>query len=125
MSKKILIVEDEKPIARALELKLNSSGYEAVTASDGQDALNKIDGGNNYDLVLLDLVMPNLDGFGFLTKIKEKHLSVPVMVTSNLSQEDDINRAKDLGAIDYYVKSNTPLAMIVQKINNFFNGTAQ
>jgi DNA-binding response OmpR family regulator len=118
VGKKILIVEDEKPIAKALELKLDSSGFEADIAGDGNVALDKV-AAEKYDLVLLDIVMPNLDGFGFLSKVKEKNIAVPVIVTSNLSQEEDINKAKALGAVDYYVKSNTPLSSIVEKINKF------
>lgn len=120
MGKKILIVEDERPISKALELKLNNSGFEAMAAYDGLQALTKIET-DKPDLVLLDLVMPNLDGFGLLNKLKEKNISVPVIVTSNLSQEEDINKAKSLGAIDYYVKSNTSLSAIVDLINKYFN----
>lgn len=119
MSKKILVVEDEKPIAKALQLKLNNSGYEASVAGDGQEAL-QILSGDTYDLVLLDLVMPRLDGFGFLTQAKEQGLTIPpVIVSSNLSQDEDIKRAKELGAVSYYVKSNTPLSVIVEKINQY------
>jgi len=119
MAKKILIVEDEKPIARALELKLSNSGFEVRVGYDGQQALGAIEQ-EQFDLVLLDLVMPNLDGFGFMEKIKEKNINVPIIVTSNLSQEEDIERAKKMGAVGYYVKSNTPLAAIVDQINNYF-----
>ena len=114
MAKRILIVEDERPIARALELKLDNSGFDAEIAADGNLALARINA-EKFDLVLLDLVMPNLDGFGFLAELKQKNMHVPVIVTSNLSQEEDINRAKDLGAVDYYVKANTPLSTIVDK----------
>ncbi|KXK26625.1 MAG: Alkaline phosphatase synthesis transcriptional regulatory protein PhoP [candidate division WS6 bacterium OLB20] len=120
MSKKILVVEDEKPIAKALQLKLNSSGYEATIAGDGEEALQVLAAGGSFDLVLLDLVMPKLDGFGFLAQARENGLSIPpVIVSSNLSQEEDIQRAKDLGAVSYYVKSNTPLSVIVEKINQY------
>ncbi|MFQ5492583.1 MAG: response regulator transcription factor [Candidatus Dojkabacteria bacterium] len=119
MGKKLLIVEDEKPIARALELKLSNSGFEVTVALDGQKAIDLVDNGE-FDLILLDLVMPNLDGFGFLTQLKEKGKKIPVIVTSNLSQDEDIEKAKQMGAVGYYVKSNTPLADIVDKINQYF-----
>jgi len=119
MSKKILVVEDEKPIAKALQLKLNSSGYEAQVAGNGAEALQVL-GSGEFDLVLLDLVMPTLDGFGFLSQAREQGLEIPpVIVSSNLSQEEDIKRAKELGAVSYYVKSNTPLSVIVEKINQY------
>ena len=67
---KILIIEDEGALARALSLKLNSSGYETDIANDGQEGLDKIKK-NGYKLVLLDLVMPNKDGFDVLTELQK------------------------------------------------------
>ena len=113
--KKILIAEDEKSMANALELKLNKSGFEAKAVYDGEQALTALTE-TNYDLMLLDLMMPKLDGFGVLEGIKKKNLKVKVIVTSNLSQEEDIKRAKSLGAVDYIVKSDTPIQAIVEKI---------
>ena len=115
--KVILIAEDERPIAKAMQLKLQSAGFEATVVSDGQEALNWLQS-NKADLVLMDLVMPTVDGFGVLAKLKEKGSSTPVIVMSNLSQEDDIKRAKELGAVDYFVKSNVPVADIVKNVEN-------
>jgi DNA-binding response OmpR family regulator len=115
MSKKILIAEDERPMARALVLKLQSSGFEATAVHDGSavlDAATKA----NYDLILLDLVMPKLDGFGVLEELKKKKINTPVIITSNLSQKEDEQKARALGAVDYLIKSDTSLAKIVERI---------
>lgn len=119
-SKKILIVEDEKPLAHALELKLTQVGYQTRTAGNGEEAL-KILEAETFDLILLDLILPKTDGFKVLGELKQRKLKTPVMVTSNLGQEEDVKRAKELGAIDYFVKSDTPLADLVGRIDFALN----
>ncbi len=113
--KRILIVEDEKPMARALELKLNHSGFETVIASDGEAALDNLKK-QKFDLVLLDLMIPKIDGFGVIKAMKENGDKTPVIVASNLGQEDDAHKAKTLGAKWYFVKSDTPINKIVDYI---------
>lgn len=113
--KRILIAEDEKPMANALGLKLRSSGFETVLAYDGESAVSAVKA-STFDLILLDLVMPNRDGFFVLAELKKLKIATPVIVSSNLSQEEDINRAKELGARDYFIKSDTTLAEIVEKV---------
>ncbi|MCA9388500.1 response regulator [Candidatus Berkelbacteria bacterium] len=112
---KILIVEDEQPIAKALQLKLNHVGFEADIASDGQEALEVVDKGG-YDLMILDLVMPRKDGFEVLEELSKKKKHPPVIVATNLSQEEDLARAKKLGAKDYFVKADTPIADLVVQV---------
>ncbi len=114
-TKKILIVEDEQPIAKALQLKLEHSGFEAEIALDGQEALEMLKKGT-YHLILLDLVMPTMDGFEVLSKLQEDKNEIPVLVATNLSQEEDLERAKKLGALDYFVKSDTPIADLVEQV---------
>lgn len=121
--RKILIAEDEKPMARALELKLNNSGYDAKAVFNGQEALDELSA-NKYDVVLLDLVMPILDGFTVLQKLREMEKELPpVIVLSNLGQEEDISRAKKLGAIDYFVKSNIALSEVVNHLDSVLGDT--
>ena len=115
MSKKILIAEDEVAIASALELKLQHSGFETVIAPDGEVAMTELKAGK-FDLVILDLMMPKLDGFGVLEEMKKAGIHTPVIVASNLSQPEDEKKAKDLGAKDFFVKSNVPLSDLVKKI---------
>ncbi len=112
--KTILIVEDERPLAHALELKFTHEGYDVQIATDGQEALD-LANKNSYEAILLDLIMPNLDGFAFLEQLKNK---TPVIVLSNLGQDEDKERAKSLGALDYFVKSNTPITTIIQKVQS-------
>ena len=113
--KKILIAEDEKPMANALSLKLNSAGFETTLVYDGDSAISAAKS-TSYDLILLDLVMPIKDGFFVLTELKKMKNNTPVIVSSNLSQDEDIKRARDLGARDYFIKSDTTLAQIVEKV---------
>ncbi len=113
--KKILIVEDERPVARALELKLHFCGFETKVASDGEEAL-KLATAEDFDLILLDLILPKMNGFEFLETLKKKGKHPPVIVTSNLGQEEDEKKARELGAKGYFVKSNTPLSELVQHV---------
>lgn len=113
MNKKILVAEDEKPMAKAMELKLSHSGFDVKTVFNGEEAL-KILEEEKFDLIFIDLIMPVLDGFHVLEKLREKGSAVPIIVLSNLGQEEDIKRAKALGVKDYFVKSDTPIANIVE-----------
>jgi len=115
--KKILIADDEVPIAKALEMKLNNSGYEAKAVFDGQEVVDRLASGEKYDLLILDLIMPKLDGFGVLQIIKDKY-KIPTLVASNLGQSEDINKAKELGAVDFLTKAEVSLTQIVQKVKN-------
>ncbi len=113
--KKILIAEDEKPMARALELKFNNSGFEAKAVFDGEEALSELKKAS-YDLLLLDLMMPKMDGFGVLEALKKESNKMPVIVSTNLSQPGDVERAKALGAVDYFVKSDTPIVEVIEHV---------
>ena len=118
-TKKVLIAEDEAPMAQALQLKLTGVGFEADIAGDGEQAFKKALTGK-YDLMLLDIVMPKMDGFAVLEALREKKIKTPVIISSNLSQDEDIKRAEQLGAVDFFVKSNTTLVEIVNKLQSFF-----
>jgi two-component system copper resistance phosphate regulon response regulator CusR len=118
--KKILIVEDERPLAHALELKLASSGYQTTLASSGADALRETTTGK-FDLILLDLILPGIDGFGVLKTLHEKKNKTPIIVLSNLGQDEDQQRAKEYGAVGYCVKSNTPLSAIVEQVHSILS----
>ena len=118
MKKKILIIEDEKPMARALKLKLEHAGFEAKAVFNGEDGVEVLQK-ETYALILLDLVMPKMEGFKVLEILSEKKIKTPVIVVSNLSQEDDEKRAKALGAKKFFIKSNTPIATIVEWVVQF------
>ncbi len=113
--KLILIVEDERPLAHALELKVAHEGFETHVCLTGAEGLKEALTGK-YDMILLDLIMPELDGFSVMKVLKEKGVKTPVIVLSNLGQEEDKTKAKDLGVLDYFVKANTPIADIVKRV---------
>ncbi len=111
----ILIVEDEKPIARVLSLKLRNEGFDITLAEDGFAGLEMLKDGK-FDLIILDLMMPKLDGFSVLAELKEQGNTIPVIVASNLSQEEDVKKAKAFGAKEFFVKSEVSLNDLVEKI---------
>ncbi|MFC1622920.1 response regulator transcription factor [Patescibacteria group bacterium] len=113
--KKVLIVEDERPMAKALELKLMSSGYFAKAVFNGEEGLDLL-AEEQFDLIILDLVMPRMSGFEFLEKLKTKKIDIPVIVASNLSQEEDIVKVKELGAVDYFIKSDVSISEIIDRV---------
>ena len=115
--KKILIVEDEKPLAHALELKMTHEGYDTTVASTGREGLEKASTGD-FDLILLDLILPEVDGFAILEGLKDKKLKPIVVVLSNLGQDEDRKKAEEFGVKNYLVKSNVPLADIVKVVKS-------
>lgn len=118
-SRRILIVEDERPMAQALELKLAHEGFDARAVFNGEDGLESLKN-EKYDLVLSDLIMPKMDGFRLLEEMRKLKISVPVIVLSNLSQVEDEKKAKSLGAVGFYVKSNTSISDIVTHVRDVF-----
>ncbi|MEI7765147.1 MAG: response regulator [bacterium] len=117
VSKKILILEDEKPLARALELKLIHEGFEVQALPNGEGAISLLASGD-FSLVICDLVMPKVDGFEILKTIKEETIKIPVIVLTNLSQMEDEKKVRALGALEFFVKSDTPLSKIVSYVKN-------
>lgn len=117
---KILIAEDDQFISNAYRVKFEKEGFEVLIVSDGEEAMQNLDT-FKPDLIILDLVMPKKDGFSTLADIKANPLfaKIPVIVTSNLSQTADFDKAKELGAIEYLVKSETPIGEIVSKIRTY------
>jgi DNA-binding response OmpR family regulator len=103
MPRRILIVEDERHIAEGLRLNMEGEGYEAVVAYDGQTALDMIRKGG-IDLVILDLMLPVVDGFTVLSKIRDEGNRVPVLILTARSEEDDRVRGLALGGDDYLTK---------------------
>lgn len=102
MTKRILIVDDEPRYLRLLEANLHSEGYEVITAQDGMQALD-VFSTNPIDLVLMDVMMPRLDGFGATQRLRE-FTNVPIVILTARGEEQDRVRGLDLGADDYLVK---------------------
>lgn len=115
---KILIADDNKAISMTLQLKLIQEGFEVRLVQNGKEALDLLES-EKFDLVILDLIMPELNGFGVLEALKQKNISVPVIVASDLSQVEDFDRVKQMGAIDFFVKSNMSMAEMTEKIKHY------
>ena len=113
----ILIVEDEKPLAHALALKMEHEGFAVHIALNGGEGMKEALTGK-YAITLLDLIMPDIDGFTILQAMQEKGVKTPIIVLSNLGQDEDRERAKKLGATDYFVKANTPISEILRKVKS-------
>ena len=119
MEKKILIIEDDKFLRELVSQKLIKEGYKIVEASDGEEGLKKIKE-ERPDLILLDLILPGIDGFEVLSRAKEDSFlaKIPVIILSNLGQVDDIERGLKLGAVDYLIKAHFTPDEIIEKIKN-------
>lgn len=115
--KVILIVEDDEVILRALYLSFHESEYTIATATDGETALTMTQR-LKPDLVLLDLIMPKKNGFEYLKDMKADSAiaQIPVIVLSNLGTDENKTKAKELGAMDYFVKSDTDLLALVERV---------
>jgi DNA-binding response OmpR family regulator len=112
---KILIADDSKAISMTLELKLKEEGFETKVVPNGKEALDLLEK-EKFDLLILDLIMPELNGFGVLSALKERGEKMPVIVSSNLSQIEDMDKVKELGAVDFFIKSDMSMAEMVEKI---------
>ncbi len=110
MPPKILIVEDDRFLSSIVRSRLERDGFAVEQAFDGEEGLVKIQS-VHPDIVILDLIMPKVSGFEFLERIAgDPNLNkIPVLVASNLGQDSDIEKAKSLGAADYYVKVRTSI----------------
>jgi CheY-like chemotaxis protein len=117
VSKKIVVAEDEPILLKALNLELLSAGYEVLSATNGKAALEVIEK-ERPALVLLDILMPELTGFEVLEKLQANPQlkKIPVIILSNLGQEEEIKKGLALGAKDYYIKASTDLETITQKV---------
>ena len=113
----ILLAEDDRILRKAGEATLKKRGYAVIAAVDGEDALAKARA-HKPDLILLDVIMPKLQGFEVLASLKSDAATrdIPVIMLSNLQDESDVRKATDAGALDYLVKSNVPLDVLAARI---------
>ncbi len=117
MPKKILLVEDEKILSEMYQTKLEREKFEVVNVEDGGEVLEKVKK-EKPDLILLDVILPKTNGFDILAELKanSKLKNIPVIMLTNLGQEEDIKKGKELGAKDYIVKANSTPAQVVEKV---------
>lgn len=112
MEKKILVVDDEKEIRNLLDIYLSNEGYKVVKASDGEEALNIVES-DNIQLIVLDIMIPKMDGIEVCRKIREK-LSIPILMLSAKSEDMDKIQGIMTGADDYMTKPFNPLELTVR-----------
>jgi CheY-like chemotaxis protein len=113
----ILLAEDDRILRKAGEATLKKRGYGVIAAVDGEDALAKARE-HKPDLILLDVIMPKMQGFEVLANLKADAATrdIPVIMLSNLQDESDVRKATDAGALDYLVKSNVPLDVLAARV---------
>jgi DNA-binding response OmpR family regulator len=116
-NKKVLIVEDEQTLLKTIEFTLKDKGYETFTAADGEIALQQIKE-NKPDIILLDILLPKKNGLDVLKEMKldSELAETPVLLLTNLSDEESISQGVALGARGYFVKSDMTLDEVAEKV---------
>lgn len=127
MAKTILLVEDDQFLSALLKNRLVKDGLEVIAAKDSNEAMTALRqpaSGAQPDLILMDIILPGKSGFETIELIKGEPAAsqVPVMIISNLGQESDVARGKQLGVVDYFVKAQTSIDDLVRKIKEFLAG---
>lgn len=118
---KILIVEDEKSLSNALKKALITQGYTVDVASDGQIAVQKIQN-STYDLILLDMYLPKVEGLEFLKQKNKLENSTPTIVLSNINEGEEMAMARELGAERYLIKADTSIDELLKIVKNRLSG---
>src|SRR3989344_6624546 len=121
--KKILIVDDDSFLLDMYALKFSQNNFSVFTAINGLQAIDKIKGGLNPDVILLDIMMPEMDGFEMLEKINADKLSPNSikLVLSNKNQQADIDQGKELGVAGYIVKANSTPMEVINQVQNILS----
>lgn len=117
--KLVLLVEDDPFLSNILMMKLQKEGLNVIHAVDGDDALTKLNEGD-YEMVLLDLILPKKNGFEVLETMRRdpRFENTPVIIVSNLGQDSDMEKARSLGVIDYIVKERLSIDDLVSKVKS-------
>jgi DNA-binding response OmpR family regulator len=124
MKKKIMIIEDDKSLQEIYTINFEAAGYEVVIEGDGLSGISEVTD-KKPDIILLDVMMPNMDGFDFLRVMKENtSINIPVVVCSNLSDQATHDKALQAGAAAVLLKVNYSGKELVQKMNLILEGNA-
>lgn len=120
---KVLLVDDDQFLLNMYLLKFKNSGFDAESATSAQEALKKLRDGLTPDSILIDLVMPAMDGLEFIRRVKEERLapSASLIVLTNQGQSADIDKAKALGVAGYIVKASTIPSEVVEEVKRILN----
>lgn len=125
--KKILIIEDDNFLADIYKTKLEIEGFKVLSANDGEKGLKMIQA-KKPDLVLLDILLPKLDGFAILQTIKKENSElsrIPIILLTNLGQNEEVQKGLNLGAADYLIKAHFKPAEVVGKIRKHLESLNQ
>ncbi len=124
MPTKILIVEDEAALLYALKAELSHNDFEVIEAIDGEKGLQALEN-QKPDIVILDLLLPGIDGFEVLRRIKSKPETkdIPVIILTNLGDKENVEKGKKLGADDYLIKTDYSLEEVIKKLKDLVNKT--
>ncbi len=116
---KILLIEDEEMLATMYKTKFEKEGLAIDVASDGEAGVAMAQA-QPYSVVLVDIIMPKLDGFAVLKKLRSmpQYATTPIIMLTNLGQEEDVAKGKEYGATDYLVKANFTPSQVLEKIKN-------
>jgi DNA-binding response OmpR family regulator len=120
---RVLLAEDDRFLRKAAETALKRQGFTVLPAVDGEEAL-RMARADTPDIVLLDLIMPKLQGFEVLRALKADPVTakIPVIILSNLGQESDVKQAMEAGAVGYFVKANLSLQDLVKRVGEVVGG---
>ncbi|MEK7460546.1 MAG: response regulator [Patescibacteria group bacterium] len=125
-TKKVLIVDDDNFLLSMYSFKFKESGFEVTSVVGGAEALGLLRGGDTFDIILLDLMMPIVNGFELMEALKKENLApeTKLIVFSNLGQSSDIERSRSLGANSYIIKASTTPTEVVEKAISVLRGAA-
>ena len=117
MPKTILIIEDDKFLRELIARKLLGENYQVSEAVDGEEGIKKVKE-EKPDLVLLDLILPGIDGFEVMARMKEDPVlsTIPIIILSNLGQKEEVEKGLKLGAVDYLIKAHFTPGEIIDKV---------
>ena len=118
----ILLVEDDAFLARIYATALEAQGFRVSLASNGEDGLKLVER-EKPDMIILDILLPQMDGYEFLESVKNNQLSanIPVLVLSNLGQKEDVDKAMQLGASRYLIKAHSMPQNVIRNIKDILN----
>ena len=124
-ARRILLAEDDRFLRKAAETALKRGGFTVIPAVDGEEAL-RMARAESPDLILLDLIMPKMQGFEVLRALKADAATaaIPVVILSNLGQDGDVKQAMEAGAAGYFVKANLSLQDLVKRVGELAAGSA-
>lgn len=122
-NKKIMLVDDDKFLLEMYARKFLNSGFEVLTATSGEDAINQLMNTTELDVLLFDIIMPEIDGLDLLKKVKAENLAPKALkiVLSNQGQQVEVDKAKEIGVDGYIVKALHTPSEVVKKVSEIIS----